>query len=351
MHCQQLQAVGFGKGSCVSLCNTLNTNKTYLQPSHSPHSLDAGVSCAGQRQPPHLDTRGHPIHSTRAIQLRWVGEGVGGCVLNKMPGLGSHLQSTLCFAGLLHAMASQQAGTDFTDDEDVLNIMQIWQSHDYDSVPEDFIPCPLSEQQLREFYSLDRLAHEQQIDLILYRAQEHQLRQFLGAPKPSQQRKRGRSGMQPLTDPTINTRLGCINEYVGFAAKWQGEQPTMELVMQPQLLSKYGGFMLAKKLGYSTIMKNLSQLKLAVDFINSTAYTGGKGWEEGDAAIVKDWIASKISQLKWQSNNSTLPSTQTLFQVWEHHTKKWNEFKEAFKVSRQLASCGVCACMCGVCLA
>ena len=107
----------------------------------------------------------------------------------------------------------------------------------------------------------------------------------------------------------------------------------MQLAMQPQLIAKYCGFLQAKELGTATIVNHLTQLKGTVDFIMSTAFRGDHmGWTAEQATTVKDWIAANVSQLKWQANTATIPSTQTLYQVWTHHIERWQKFKEAFKV-------------------
>lgn len=204
--------------------------------------------------------------------------------------------------------------------------------------PDQPIPCPLSHDGLREYYSLDRVASQHLQQGYLYYAQQIAYRGFLVDPpltKALAAKRSGRANMQPMAESSIANRLSTLQHFVGFCVLWQGRDADMALVMEPMLAAKFVGFQIAKGNQASTIHQYARQLGQAVHFIISEHCPGVKPWTQGHIAQTLEWyknMSVKAFPELLLSPPQDSKEGPTLWEVWQHAEKQWQVFSAAHQV-------------------
>lgn len=175
----------------------------------------------------------------------------------------------------------------------------------------------------------------------LYFKQEKALESFFLDPPLTKaistspnKRRAATHNMKPLSHPTLNTRVRTLRELVGFAFKWLGAEPTMELVLYPQVVAKYLGFHVAKGTMEGTLKRIATHLHQATTFVISN--------ECPRMSSLPSYIP-KVQEWYTNLNGKILSSITTtykvkergttLWEVWEAITSKWEKLQAKLKVS------------------
>ena len=208
----------------------------------------------------------------------------------------------------------------------------LWQSEEgFDQLPTHIIPCPLEGDDLRGYYSLSKVAEEQELDLGLWEQELEAQRQSMTHPSLTKRRLDGKGSMRKLSPASMLTRESCQQQFVGFSVLWLGKSATLEIALQPQVAAKFMGFLLAKDVSPSTLTKYCTQLAETVEFVLSDGWPWVLHRDEEWAVQVKGWYRNLRLQCNVMAPPST-PTTITLWQAMEVAQSKWDNFVEAFKV-------------------
>lgn len=213
--------------------------------------------------------------------------------------------------------------------------MLLWQSTTaYEVLPPQVITCPLVGDNLVAYYSLERACEEARASLQQWKVQQSAQRELLVSPSLTKKRRQGNNHMRGLATSSVETRVKSQEQFVGFCVKWMGKQPSLALVMQPQLAAKFIGFLLARGGGHGTIVKHCTQLSETVEFVTSEQWPGEQPWGHQWVQRVKDWYANLRCQSKLAHKEAFSPyaSTLTLWQAWQHALSEWEAFIKAFEV-------------------
>lgn len=145
-----------------------------------------------------------------------------------------------------------------------------WKGYDVDSdFPKGIIYCPLDEDVLKQPYSIHSvLKKDPSLDLSIYMSQMEAYKVEMGHPSLNQH-PCAPMGLRPLETPTIASYSRAIDEFVGFCSLHLGFEPSMELIMYPQLIAKYMGFHMAKGNSPSTLNKIARQMMRGIWFVIS----------------------------------------------------------------------------------
>ena len=249
-----------------------------------------------------------------------------------------------CPGPIKHGVGHWLAGVDGMEME-MEDPVALWMSKDaWDTIPGEIIDCPLIGDDLQQYYSAYRAADETGVSMELWGQQ--QAAQHADMACPSLTKKRGANGravMTPKSPSYIADRQKCQSEFVGFAVKWQSQQPTLELVMQPQLASKFFGFLIAKGEAAGrpaagtreTIRKLATHLKETVEFVLSGSCPGEWQFDQQVAdscmawyANVRGWVAATNMHAR---HNSAMPNI-TYHQAICYAKSSWEEAVTAFQV-------------------
>lgn len=222
-------------------------------------------------------------------------------------------------------------------EEDEEDALKVWQaSSSFPRYPDDFIKCPLNEEQLKDFYSLGRQGIPSS-----YSKQEEAFTQLckdqpLTKPIPTSPNKKAKANMQALGHETIQTRLKVLDEFVGFCVKWLNQPATMELALHPQLVAKYMGFRVARGSSVGTlknIATNLHQASLLINHtkcpklqpaLDATTMEATKSWYTN----LNGKVLASIST-HYQAKEKGI----TLWSVWEATLTRWQALQAKLKVS------------------
>ena len=212
----------------------------------------------------------------------------------------------------------------------------LWESEEaFDQFPAQLIPCPLEGDAFIENYSLKLVAEELGVDLDGW---EEEMEAQRAAPSLSQKRERGNQNpMKPLSHATKETRQKTQEEFVGFCVRWLDQEPSLALVMKPQLVAKFLGYLQAKPNAgsHKSLIRYCNQLSPTVDFVVGNGWPGDDVWTDEHVKKVKDWYANLRGQctLAIQANTTISPIKISLWQGWEHAKTHWDGFMTAFQVS------------------
>lgn len=214
-----------------------------------------------------------------------------------------------------------------------------WQAFSsYPTFPSGYIDCPLSKEQLEERYSLTHVAPTYLSSPTTYSKQEEALETFTLNPpltKPTNPKKKAKHNMKPISHATYKTRVRTLNEFVGFAYKWLDLEPTMELVMHPQVVAKYFGFHVAKGTKEGTLKRIATHLHQASTFVLSQDCPKTKPLPQAHTNSTLEWYTNLNGKIL-ASISTTYEAKErgtTLWEVWEATTKKWTTFLSNLKVS------------------
>jgi hypothetical protein len=204
--------------------------------------------------------------------------------------------------------------------------------------PDEIIVCPLEGDDLNGYYSLVRVASDQDIDLGAWEAEVAAQEGWLKGDKLSKKRKsHSKAGVQVLKGSTITSRVSSQEQFVGFAVLHLGKQPTMALAMEPLVAAKFMGFLLAREGALSSLMKHCTHLSETVRFLVSGECPGQQQqqWEQAEVDKVLEWYANLRGQCHRRNLANPTPSTITitLHQAWQYASTKWVEFIVEFQTN------------------
>jgi hypothetical protein len=207
--------------------------------------------------------------------------------------------------------------------------IKVWQDpSSYPAIPDHFIECPLGEQELeREYYSLTYQGVPS-----FYLKQEKLLEEVstdkpLTTPTKTSSTKRAKTTMASLSPSTIKMRLRVMREFIGFCVKWLLLAPTMEHVMDPQVVAKYMGFHVAKGTLEGSLHVYATHLhQVAITFVNTPKCPKilPPILDHFKPAIM-EWFANLNSKLLSSMSIHPKPKSNiTLWRVWEACLSKWH---------------------------
>lgn len=135
-------------------------------------------------------------------------------------------------------------------------------------------------------------------------------------------------------DTSMQLMLRSLEEYVGYAHKCHGVEPSMDLVMQPSMFSKFVAFKQARGNAASTLLRSSQQVSLVVPFVMSGHCPKVQTWSAGHAAQVKQWF-SNLKAVFRRESAITPPkrSPLSLAEQWEDVDREWSTFQQQFQVS------------------
>lgn len=130
-----------------------------------------------------------------------------------------------------------------------------------------------------------------------------------------------------------------MDQFVGFCVKHLHLEPTVEHVMEPMLVCKFWGFMMAKGMAMSTFKKQAGHLKDAITYIGQGHIIEGKTWSKKNEKQLIRWytnLTSKLSaqirvanQMKPQAANGDI----SLWEIWEVVKEEREELLKELEVS------------------
>ncbi|KAL4855398.1 hypothetical protein ACK3TF_003947 [Chlorella vulgaris] len=135
-------------------------------------------------------------------------------------------------------------------------------------------------------------------------------------------------------DTSMQLMLRSLEEYVGYAHKCHGVEPSMDLVMQPSMFSKFVAFKQARGNAASTLLRSSQQVSLVVPFVMSGHCPKVQTWSAGHAAQVKQWF-SNLKAVFRRESAITPPkrSPLSLAEQWEDVDREWSTFQQQFQES------------------
>lgn len=218
-----------------------------------------------------------------------------------------------------------------------------WLEHSsYPSFPSGYIECPLSSKQLDERYSLNHVAPQVLEPTTTYSTQEEAMESFFlnppltkSTPTHFTKKRKAMHNMKAISHPTLETRKRTLREYVGFAYKWLELRPTMELVLHPQVVTKYFGFHVAKGTQEGTLKRIATHLHQATSFVLSKhCPKTPPQFSQEHITSTLEWFTNLNGKLL-ASISTTYKAKErgtTLWEVWNATTLKWSTFIAKLKV-------------------
>lgn len=139
-----------------------------------------------------------------------------------------------------------------------------WRGHEaWEAFPDSMIPCPLSPEDLSRWYSMEIVPSH--VDTSLYNSQIDKLRETMeDTPINKTHKASKRPRMASYAQPTIDTRIKSLGQFIGFCYHHLHLTPTLEHVMDAQKVAKYWGFLKAKDLQVSG---GIDVLAISVSFM------------------------------------------------------------------------------------
>lgn len=215
---------------------------------------------------------------------------------------------------------------------------KVWQDpHSHPHIPDHIIMCPLGQDELKnEFYSLTHQGVPS-----FYLKQERLLKEIssnkpLTMDLPTSSTKKARRSMAPLAPATIEMRVRVMREFIGFCARWLHLPPTMEHVLNPQVVAKYMGFHLAKGNKESTLHLYATHLhQVASTFVSTTMCPKALPPLASPTLTMPNvmaWYTNLIAKLLASSPTHKAKPNLTLWGVWQACLTKWDSFQDKLKV-------------------
>ena len=221
--------------------------------------------------------------------------------------------------------------------------MATWQGREgHERYPEDAIYCPLTKGQLGVYFSLGHHGTEEQRG-GLYKQQADAHHTYMLNPPLSKKRGADRSAkaaMSGLGHITISQRWRAMDCYIGFCVLFQHVGASFEHIMDPMLVAKYVGFLIAKGRAASSIKVYIGHLAETVAFVISHHCPGGLAFSPQHVAATQAWYTNLGGKLAGWVGARPKPDVQgKLWEAWEHAEAQWAAFKAAFLVCLAAPAC------------
>ena len=127
--------------------------------------------------------------------------------------------------------------------------------------------------------------------------------------------------------------IRSLDEYMGYAYKYHKVEPTMDLVMQPNMFSKFVAFKLARGNAASTMLRTSQQISMVVAFVMSGLCPQASTWTQGHASQVHMWYNTlKAGYRQEAAASPSKRSPTTLAGQWEACDAYWDHFQQSFQV-------------------
>lgn len=129
-----------------------------------------------------------------------------------------------------------------------------------------------------------------------------------------------------------------MDQLNGFANLYLGLEPSLDNVMDPIVIAKYHGFLVAREVSPSTIQTNMSHIKQATILVASKHIPNTSKYSSKYSSKVWDWLTNEIAKLEAQVKsspnlNSSLHHAITLHDVWGCTKMEIKGFMDDFEVS------------------
>lgn len=139
--------------------------------------------------------------------------------------------------------------------------------------------------------------------------------------------------MTKVSETSLLLMLRSLDEYMGYAYKHHGVEPTMDLVMQPNMFSKFMAFKLARGNAASTMLRTSQQISMVVAFVMSGLCPQASIWTQGHASQVQLWYNTLKAGYRQEAAASPAKrSPTTLADQWDACDAYWDNFQETFQV-------------------
>lgn len=136
-----------------------------------------------------------------------------------------------------------------------------------------------------------------------------------------------------VNETSLELMIRSLDEYVGYANKYHGVEPSMDLVMQPNMFSKFMAFKVARGNMASTMLRAAQQVSLVVPFVMSGHCPQASTWSQGHAAQVGQWY--KTLKAGYREKAAATPAKRSavpLLEQWDAAEAVWGDFIDAFEV-------------------
>jgi hypothetical protein len=232
-------------------------------------------------------------------------------------------------SAMLKALGSQHLEATLASLEDLPPLEGTNAGRSSTSMFPDSIPlCLLDDEELWGPYSLTATANHLAAKGTKWGKQQAALEKFKTQPPLSSHGRVSKVG-----GTTLELMMRSLDEYMGYAHKYHAVSPSMDLVMQPSMFSKFMAFKLARGNAASTLLRTAQQVSLVVPFVLSGHCPQVQTWGPGHAAQVKHWYSNlKGGYRQEQSATPSKRSALSLADQWEAVDAGWTAFKEDFQV-------------------
>ena len=199
----------------------------------------------------------------------------------------------------------------------------------------DTIPqCTLGEEELQGPYSLSATANHLAAYGTKWDKQLGALEKFKTTPPLSSHGRATKVG-----STSLELMMRSLDEYMGYAYKHHGVEPSMDLVMQPNMFSKFMAFKLARDNVASTMLRSAQQVSLVVTFVVSGHCPQVQTWAPGHVAQVKQWYSNLKGGYRQEAASAPVKrSAISLSDQWDAVDDAWTQFKDDFQVGGCLGS-------------
>lgn len=220
--------------------------------------------------------------------------------------------------------------------------MEDWVTFSPGTIPDSIIDCPLTPNQLSQPYSLGWPTHTEAevAEGTLYASQEAAFKEFLKNPPLSKRKREDRASnkanMKGKAQSTITVKSRYLREFVGFAHKWLGLNPTYEWVAEPQVVARFLGFLASKGLSIKTMSNVATDLKMAFPFVRDHC-PGDAEWPDEHMVSTDAWYSNLTGKLRAEFEHVPKQLIDiTLWSIWEQSNAMWVDWKERYQVCGHL---------------
>jgi hypothetical protein len=132
---------------------------------------------------------------------------------------------------------------------------------------------------------------------------------------------------------TVIILENTLDQYLGFCKGKLGLDPSLDLVMQPQMVAKFISFHIAKGNSPSTKLRSVQQISTVIRFVVSGKCPGAKTWDPAHVAQCTQWYANLKSDIRIEVDATPKRKCSVgLADVWTAAESEWGLFLEAYQV-------------------
>ena len=141
-----------------------------------------------------------------------------------------------------------------------------------------------------------------------------------------------------LGDTSWNILYQVTDEFGGWAKKYKGLDPSLDLVLEPRLCVEFLGFKRAKGNSFGTLTRLSQQLKCVLPFLFAGRCPDARETPPNQATLITQWYANIVAYCKQQDalegdNKPPTDWTSIMAEQWELCDGPWKDVMDEFKVN------------------